>query len=296
MNSAQFIDQPVCYLCRSTERTVEREMGTDEGDLFLRWVRCQECDLVYLDPRPSLHALSVLYDSQNYWCGENGYQDYLAENTWRCRQAQDRAGWFVKKLQYTFTDEELHVLEVGSAAGYFLQALADVGVSARGLDISQPMVRLSESKASRGVSVTHGQVEDSHFPRDHFHGLAAWGCDSNFNDPRKAFERFGEWIKPGGLLAFNFHEYDHWANRLKGRFKLMPNALYFLSHRQVKRLLSEFGFDLVSSRTEACWMNVASVYHHTGHRWLAPLAKTPIGRMSLKLPVPGAYRVLAQKR
>ena len=295
MNSAQFIDQSVCYLCGSKARHVEKELGTQEGQLFLRWVRCKDCELVYLDPRPSMHALSVLYDSQGYWQGEDGYQDYLAEGTWRRKQADARARWFVKQLNRHHSGSDLRVLEVGSAAGFFLQALDEAGVCAEGLDISRPMVHLSGNGSGRGLSVTQGRVEETDFPNQRFHGLAAWGCDSNFNDPLHAFRKFSDWLKPGGLLAFNFHEYDHWASLLKGRFKLMPNALYFMNSKHVKRILSEFGFELVEQKVEQCWMNLATVYHHTGHKWLVPTSQGPLAHVPIKLPVPGAYRVLARK-
>lgn len=295
MNSAQFVDQPHCYLCGEADRIVERELGTAEGQLYLRWVRCRKCRLVYLDPRPSLHALSALYDSQGYWQGGTGYKDYLAEERWRRRQARDRARWFTKKLRKNSPFEHPRVLEVGSAAGYFLQELSEGGVRAHGLDISRPMVALCDSRSQRDISVTHGSVELCEFPDGHFHGLAAWGCDSNFNDPLATFNRFKKWLTKGGLLAFNFHDYDHWADLLKGRFKLMPNALYFLNRKHVQRLLEQAGFEVVSIRTEFCWMNIASVYHHTGHLWLAPLSKGRLARLPLRLPVPGSFRVLAKR-
>jgi SAM-dependent methyltransferase len=296
LNSAQFIDQNACYLCGSESRSVERELGTEEGQLFLRWVRCKDCELVYLDPRPSMHALSVLYDSQGYWQGEDGYQDYVAEGTWRRKQARDRARWFAKQLKKRHPRKDLKVLEVGSAAGYFLQELTEAGVRAQGLDISRPMVRLAGTGPNQAVSVTQGQVEESEFPAQSFEGLVAWGCDSNFNDPLNAFKKFSEWLRPGGLLAFNFHEHDHWASYLKGRFKQMPNALYFLNSKHVKLILNEFGLELLEQRVEKCWMNLATLYHHTGHRWLVPTSQGPLARLPIKLPVPGAYRVLARKK
>lgn len=295
MNSAQFVDQSTCYLCGGHHRVVERELGTKEGQLYLRWVRCQDCALVYLDPRPTAHALSALYDSQGYWAGDSGYKDYLEEERWRRRQAKDRADWFARSLKDISTDDRAKVLEVGSAAGYFLQELTDLGVAAQGLDLSRPMVRLSARRTTSNVKVTHGSVEEAKFPTSYFDGLAAWGCDSNFDNPRNAFEKFHGWLRPGGYLTFNFHDYDHWASALKGRFKLMPNALYFLTENNVRYLLSRTGFELLSLRTEFCWMNLASVYHHTGHLWLTPLVETPLARVPLKLPVPGSFRVLARK-
>lgn len=295
MNGAQFVDQRCCYLCGSTRRHLEHEVGTGVGELHLRWVRCGECALVYLDPRPSAHALSVLYDSAGYWQGESGYRDYLAEEAWRRKQALSRARWLTERLRQAMPGEALRVLEIGSAAGYFLEALTDLGVVAEGLELSQPMARLAHRKFSGRVKVRQGFVEDAAFDGSGFHGLAAWGCDSNFDNPRRTFARFASWLAPGGLLALNFHEHDHWARHLKGRFKMMPNALYFMNARHITELLKEHDMETLEMETESQWMSLTSVYHHTGHMWLKPLLKTPLADVPLRLPVPGSYRVLARK-
>lgn len=295
MNGAQFVDQRSCYLCGSTRRQLEHEVGTGLGELHLRWVRCHDCDLVYLDPRPSAHALSVLYDSAGYWQGKSGYRDYLAEEAWRRKQALTRAKWMTERLRQAHPGAALRVLEIGSAAGYFLEALTDLGVVAEGLELSQPMARLAHRKFSGRVKVRQGFVEDAAFEGNGFHGLAAWGCDSNFDNPRQTFARFASWLAPGGLLALNFHEHDHWARHLKGRFKMMPNALYFMNSRHITGLLQEHGMEPVEMETETQWMSLTSVYHHTGHVWLKPLLKTPLADVPLRLPVLGSYRVLARK-
>lgn len=296
MNGAQFVDQRCCYLCGSTKRGLEHEVGTGVGELHLRWVRCGDCSLVYLDPRPSAHALSVLYDSAAYWQGETGYRDYLAEEAWRRKQAVSRASWLTERLRKAHPGTDLRVLEVGSAAGYFLEALTELGVVAEGLELSQPMARLADRKFSGKVKVRQGFVEDAAFERGGFHGLAAWGCDSNFDNPRQTFARFASWLAPGGMLALNFHEYDHWARYLKGRFKMMPNALYFMNAQHVVGLLQEHDLEPVEMEMESQWMSLTSVYHHTGHFWLKPLLKTPLADVPLRLPVPGSYRLLARKR
>lgn len=294
LNAAQFVDQKFCYVCGSTGRSIEKELGTQEGELYLRWVRCGQCQLVYLDPRPSLHALSVLYDSQGYWQG-TGYNDYLAEERWRKKQAFSRAQWFRQKLQLHLPSERPNVLEVGSAAGYFLEALREAGARVEGLELSRQMVRLSETRCPTPLVVSQGFVEDSHYESGSFQGLAAWGCDSNFHNPGQTFDKFASWLAPGGLLALNFHQYDHWARRLKGHFKMMPNALYFFNAEHIQRLLELNGFRKLEMTTELHWMSVASVFHHTGHGWLKPLLGTPLAHLPLCLPIPGSYRVLAQK-
>lgn len=295
MNGAQFVDRKSCYLCGSTERSLEHEVGTGLGELHLRWVRCRFCSLVYLDPRPSAHALSVLYDSAGYWRGDNGYQDYLAEERWRRKQAAIRARWMASHLSLAYPGQAVKVLEVGSAAGYFLEALSGLDVAVEGLELSTPMARLSDRRFSGRVKVRHGFVEDAAVDPNGYHGLAVWGCDSNFDNPRETFARFASWLRPGALLALNFHQHDHWARFLKGRFKMMPNALYFLNAEHVKMLLRQSGLEIVEMRTEAQWMSLASVYHHTGHSWLKPFLRTPLADLPLRLPVLGSYRVLARK-
>jgi hypothetical protein len=296
VNGAQFVDQKSCYLCGSESRRFENEVGLGVGELHLRWVRCCDCELVYLDPRPSAHALSVLYDSASYWQGDSGYRNYLADEIWRRKQAADRAEWLTCHLRRHHTSPKLKVLEVGSAAGFFLEALTDLGIQAEGLELSLPMARMVRRKFSGKVKVRQGFAQDTNFRDGCFHGLAAWGCDSNFDDPRLTFARFSQWLAPGGLLALNFHQYDHWARHLKGHFKLMPNALYFLNERHIKDLLHEQGLDLLEMKTERQWMSLRSVYHHTGHIWLKPLLGSRWADLPLRLPVLGSFRVLARKR
>lgn len=296
MNGAQFVDQRCCYLCGSSQRRLEHEVGTGLGELHLRWVRCADCALVYLDPRPSALALSVLYDSAGYWQGKTGYRDYLADEPWRRKQALDRARWMASRLRQACPEGPCRVLEVGSAAGYFLEALTELGITAEGLELSQPMARLAHRRFSGRVKVRQGLVQDAALEGEGFQGLAAWGCDSNFDDPRQTFARFSQLLAPGGLLALNFHAYDHWARHLKGRFKLMPNALYFLNARHVTELLQTHGLEPLEMETELQWMSLTSVYHHTGHVWLRPLLRTPLADVPLRLPVLGSYRVLARKR
>ncbi len=296
MNGAQFVSQKTCYLCGSSERCTEAEVGTGIGEFHLRWVRCRDCSLVYLDPRPSTHALSVLYDSGSYWQGgANGYHDYLADEKWRRRQAVARADWFAGKLRDEHGESQLRVLEIGSAAGYFLEALSSHQIEVEGLELSRPMVRLSQQRVQGRGLVRQGFVEEAQFDTPRFQGLAAWGCDSNFDNPRQAFASFARWLAPQGLLTMNFHQHDHWARALKGRFKKTPNALYFFNAGHIRQLLDEHGFELLDLSTEFQWMSLASVFHHTGHSWLRPLLKTPLADVPLRLPVLGSYRFLARK-
>ena len=296
MNSAQFIDQKQCYLCQSQERHLERECGTLEGQFHLRWVRCQQCSLVYLDPRPSLHALTALYDSEVYWQGESGYRDYLGEELWRHKQAQSRAHWLLKKLQIFTPQEQPKVLEVGSAAGFFLAALQELDAAPSGLELSRQMVEISKHRTRNLLPVKQGLAEEAHYESESFDAVAAWGCDSNFHDPAVSFSRFAEWLKPNGLLALNYHEYDHWAQVIRGNFKANPNALYFLNQSHILTLLRRSGFELLSHKLEFQWTSLSSLYHHTKHSWLAPISRLKLADYPIRIPVPGAYRVLAQKK
>lgn len=293
MNSAQFIDQKECYLCGGQDRRLEKECGTLEGEFHLRWVRCQSCSLVYLDPRPSLHALTALYDSEVYWQGSSGYRDYLGEELWRQKQARARADWLLGKIDSKVTSPL--VLEIGSAAGFFLAALKELGAQPSGLELSRQMVKISKVRTQNELSIQQGLAEEAVFPSESFDALAAWGCDSNFHDPALSFQRFAEWLKPKGLLALNYHEYDHWAHHIRGSFKNNPNALYFLNQSHVRSLLKRSGFQILSHSLEFQWTSLASLHHHTKHSWLAPITQLKIAHYPIKIPVPGSYRVLAQK-
>ena len=281
--------QDACDLCGSAERLCEREIRPSETQV-LRWMRCRRCKLVYLSERPSADSLASLYRSPDYWAGNLAYEDYSRLSTPRTLQARDRANWFSFHL-----GRPGKTLEVGCAAGLFLRELSALGHQTYGIELSRHMLDLAQELTPHS-HLSQTPLEEADFAPETFHGLTAWGCDSNFPHLRLTYQMFHRWLTPGGLLAINFHDYDHPANRLKGRFKSHANALYFFNRKNLKILLESCGFQIVKLRTEWCWMDIATVYQHTGHGILKRFALSRLGRIPFLLPLLGSYRVLAVKR
>ncbi len=278
-----------CPLCAS--KVALPEFQRRFYDHLFGWVRCQECSLVYQNPRLTPESLREIYNSPLYWEGEQpslGYRNYLESASKRAAQAHQRA-----RLVVNHCRPGAQVLDVGCAAGFFLDASAQVGLRPTGLEISSPMAALARERF--GHRVWEGSITTFE-PPHRFQAVTAWGCDSNFDQPVASFQRLALALEPGGHLFFNFYDYDHWFRPWLGEFKKVYNALYFLNRGHVERLLERAGCEQLELRPESHYATLGQLAYHTGRVWLGRLLqRLNLSDLCLRLPVPGSFVVVARR-
>lgn len=280
-----------CYLC-GAERYRNEFRREFFGQSFT-WVRCQGCGLVYQNPKPTRNSLCEVYNSLNYWGQHDseaaGYHDYLGIGAKRQAQARQRA-----QLLHQFLDHPGKVLEVGCAAGFFLDAISEIGHLPVGVELSQGMGNYARRRYGHRVII--GDIETADLGADPFQAVAAWGLDSNFYDPDRSFGRMASVLAPGGYLLFNFFDWDHWFRPFLGEFKKVYNALYYLNRNHVLQLLDRHRLELCRLATESHYTTIAEICHHTGRtRLLRLVRRMGLANLAFRLPIPGSFLVVARK-
>ena len=302
-DSISFEPVPTCYVCASTTRTPAFDLSF--FDHPFQWVRCSDCGLVFQSPRLTKGSLDLIYNSELYWRGRSdatpppaestdelrlGYNNYEMGHPYRMAQARQRVRALSRHLP-----TGSRVLEVGCAAGFFLSALKQAGFDATGIELSAAMAEYGRSRLDVDIQV--GDFDQLEIPPGSYDGIAAWGCDSNFHDVRKTYSHMVEALRPGGILAFNYFDFDHPARILLGSFKRVYNAIYYFNRSNVTRLLNSLGLEIVSHSTEFQYTCLEEVASMTGRRGVQTLARTlGIQRSMLRLPIVGSYLLLARKR
>ncbi len=302
-DSISFEPVPTCYVCASTTRAPAFDLSF--FDHPFQWVRCSDCGLVFQSPRLTKGSLDLIYNSELYWRGRSdatpppaestdelrlGYNNYEMGHPYRMAQARQRVRALSRHLP-----TGSRVLEVGCAAGFFLSALKQAGFDATGIELSAAMAEYGRSRLDVDIQV--GDFDQLEIPPGSYDGIAAWGCDSNFHDVRKTYSHMVEALRPGGILAFNYFDFDHPARILLGSFKRVYNAIYYFNRSNVTRLLNSLGLEIVSHSTEFQYTCLEEVASMTGRRGVQTLARTlGIQRSMLRLPIVGSYLLLARKR
>src|SRR2546423_2029227 len=148
--------------------------GADEPLPFLRKdgfsvVRCSNCDLVYVDPRPESRELRSLYEKPSYFSGDEWYLDYIGYE--KNHRALSRR---VVAILDRHCPGKGRLLDVGCAAGFLLDTARADGCVVGGVDLSPTMAH--HAAHTLGLDVRLGTLEECRLPEASFDAVTL--CDS----------------------------------------------------------------------------------------------------------------------
>ena len=228
MPDAETIRWDRCPICRSGDRSSLVEFE------FLAFVRCQ-CGLVY---KSRDKASSV------------GTTDATYHERYDRRQAHR-----VRKARRQILDVLNHVepgplLDVGCSLGYALQAAADLGLEAKGLDLNESLL---EPTRERGFDVRVGDVTGPYpFADSAFNIVILKHVFEHTADPRAALSEVRRVLKPGGGVFIAVPNGDYIKARLMPKthtfFQPETGGRYhfvYYTPKLLRRLLNDAGFRTV---------------------------------------------------
>jgi SAM-dependent methyltransferase len=241
-----------CPLCGSDGLTPAHTVDFDAG--HLSWDRCIDCSLVFQNPRLTETAIAALYRSQDYF-GRNrsshsaAYVDYLRYDRIRIEQSRRR----MRRIMEISGTGSGTLLDVGSASGFF-------GVAAReaGFDVTciEPDVDLATyGSKTYGLAFLTNSLENCSLDRERYDVITLWGTNSVLLHPLRSFEQLVRALKPGGVLAMNTQDFDHWVRRIFPRLMIGWNVIFNLSDRSLDVLMRKLGLTLIHRGLE--WQIVA---------------------------------------
>lgn len=228
MPESRTLHWEACPLCRSRER---KEL-VDHGSIA--FVRCS-CGLVYKSRGESLFVEQT-------------------EPTWNKRYEKRRAER-VRKSRWQLLDVLNHVepgpvLDVGCSLGHALEAAADLGLEAKGLDLNAALV---EPCRRLGYDIRVGDVAGPYpFPDASFNIVLLKHVFEHTPDPRAALAEVRRVLKPGGGLFIavpNIRYYKTWLFR-RSYYYFRPDSggryhFVYYKPKLLERLADEEGFRTV---------------------------------------------------
>jgi 2-polyprenyl-3-methyl-5-hydroxy-6-metoxy-1,4-benzoquinol methylase len=236
-------EHPPCAVCggRTSEPMVVRNGH--------QVVRCRQCRLVFVSPRPRSRApVDALYTDESYSAG----QVSKVASAGRMREA----AWRLDRLE-RHAHRRGRLLDVGCSAGSFLIAARQRGWNVRGIDVSP--VAVDHAHQAHGLDVSVGTLEESGFPRHSFDVVTVFECIEHMLNPRAALRAASRLLRDGGLLVITTPNVDGFVPRITywtlGRtigaweHPTPPHHLYQFSRRTLTTLLHDAGFGVASCET-----------------------------------------------
>lgn len=200
-------------------------------------VKCQQCGLMRTNPRPTADTISA------YYPGEYApHRDAALSRRSAARSAVSELLGLAGRRSPPVPAG--HLLEIGCAAGAYLETMRAEGWTVSGIEFSHGAAAWARAKK---IEVQVATVESARAPDQPIDMIAAWMVLEHLHEPILALRRMRRWIKPDGYLIGSVPDAGSLERRLFGSrwYALqLPTHLFHYTARSLGRVLAESGWQL----------------------------------------------------
>jgi SAM-dependent methyltransferase len=255
-----------CDHCSSSNREILFAGSSWEQDIpdDIQLVRCCDCGLIYLSPRPDMETL----------------EDYYAPNYPPYRRAIDEEPSFIMRLFRTRNIRKRRraiekycnlsqgqLLDIGCSTGIFLNEMRTAGWDVRGVETSEHAVEYARRHFK--LDIFQGPLEDARFEGNLFNIITLWDVLEHTQSPTSTLKEIYRLLKPGGWLVANIPNVESIDRKLFGPHWLgfdPPRHLFAFPRATFESMLNEVGFQT------RIWISILPSYFSFAlsfERWLA---------------------------
>lgn len=211
------------------------------------------------------------------------------------KQRVDTAHNSVKTIR-KFVPADSRLLDVGCAAGFFLDAAADE-YRVEGLELS----KWAGDQAAKRHTVHRQPLSELDF-KEHFDVITMFGVIEHFSEPAIDIAAAHQALKSGGYLFIYTGDVDSFVARIlkKKWWQFQGMHLQYFSGRTLDMLLRRFGFEIIEHGLHPVYFSLGSLAQSFARypvtRPLQAILRTRLLRnISVKLVVSGEMLVIARK-
>jgi 2-polyprenyl-3-methyl-5-hydroxy-6-metoxy-1,4-benzoquinol methylase len=235
-----------CYFCDSTTSMyfIEAEEDLTGKPGLFTFVRCNECGLVYQNPRIDVDHIKAYYDDE--------YIAHRRRSNWGLltplfEWAMDKHDRDKERIVSRYMDlsGSSAVLDVGCAVGTFLQKLHKLyGATIVGVDFKD----LSSHPALRNAEFHCGLFYEQEVGNERFDLITMWHFLEHDYDPMRSLRKAGQALKRDGRLIIEVPRLDSrtfqmYGNRWPGL--QAPQHTVIFDHEMLVKFVERAGFEVV---------------------------------------------------
>ncbi|MFN8392220.1 MAG: class I SAM-dependent methyltransferase [Bdellovibrionota bacterium] len=246
---------------------------------------CAACGHRHTRVESAADHISQVYSDDYFSGGGAGYANYLAEE--RLLRAHGRRYGELLKRYHTGGGS---LLDIGAAAGFILQGMADVGWTGTGIEPNARMATAARDKF--GLNVLHGSLEEVPL-HDTFDVVSMIQVIAHFVDPTVAFARAASVTRDQGLCLVETWNVQSITAKLFGKSwheYSPPSVLHWFTPASLEQLAAAHGFEQIARGRPTKWLDGAHakslLAHAAGNSVVGKLVATASSLVPDRLPIP----------
>jgi len=239
-------------------------------------LRCRNCTLMWLHPRPSRSQLYDIYGSMEYYSNKEffnkdkskiyGYVDYLAE------RINKQYGYrkIVRKVKEHYLRKNLSSaqkakwLDAGCGLGFLMDVAFDEGFTVAGVEFSLPAIQYIRSKYT--FPVKYGLLSEIDFSES-YDVISMFDVIEHLIDPISDLQKLRQHIEDDGILIIQTMDCDSLASRLLGKkledFRRTREHLFFFNRSSLRKILEHCGWKILEVRLHGQTFQLSALIERT---------------------------------
>ncbi|MHB8278405.1 MAG: class I SAM-dependent methyltransferase [Candidatus Humimicrobiaceae bacterium] len=201
-------------------------------------VKCRNCGLVYLNPRPDNVEIKKYYPQLKYYNIYKKSFSILLSNYSLIRFINN-----IKKYK-----KKGRLLDIGYGGGGLLYEMQKQGFEVFGLDTSSEAFEIVNKKMGFNKNIFNCELEDCKFPNNYFDVITLCHVLEHLPDPKKTLYEIEKKIKDDGILIVSVPNIDCFVFKVFKRFWFSldaPRHYYHFSYDTIDKILKSTGFKVI---------------------------------------------------
>jgi 2-polyprenyl-3-methyl-5-hydroxy-6-metoxy-1,4-benzoquinol methylase len=233
-----------CIVCNNPKSSFLFAKKSDQGEEF-KLCKCSNCHLEYVSPRPTYEAIGEYYKSQYFsQRTDRGYNNYFSKKIKSEIERVIRLNLGdLDFFKYESNIQTKYSLDIGCAAGYFVNYLYNRNWQAEGIDVSKSCTDFAQN--SLRLKVQNGNYLETTFTKK-FNLITLWATIEHLHYPVQTIKKIYSDLAPGGYIYISTCRIDG-INFMKlfgkkWRYYNFPEHLFFFSKKTITNFLKQHGF------------------------------------------------------
>lgn len=187
-------------------------------------VRCLNCGLCFLNPRPSYDSIGIFYP----------------ESFYQIRDSQKNIRRYAIEASYLPKGRK-RLLDIGCHEGEFMQYMTvNKGYETVGVEPGKIL-------NPNNLDIYNCDLLNAKFDQDSFDVITAWAVFEHLHRPKAYFHEVSRILKPGGLFVFLVTNHDSIASKYLFSEDI-PRHLYYYSEKTIEEYCKLNELNLISIR------------------------------------------------